>query len=384
MRIFTLGMIASIIFQSIISSAQKNLDLTIKIAPGIDKSNLSIYLNTGKSERNFTPTKNEIRLKEEFSTRYAHIAITIKSGKTDEQASYGFYASDSSALLKIENIENKNNFAGMVYSCQGLYATEKIKKQLDDYVQKEQNILDSINNNSNKLDEHYFEAFKKLIDKKLSFIASHRLNYFSFQEFSYLSLIRFPGRLNAHLNYLYPFFEDVFDEETKSSAEGVAVKERLIRNQFVIEEGMTLPYFQIHDYKKNILNANDLSGSYTLFTFWASWCPPCLRELPAIKAIRSAYPDSVLKIISTNYDSDSLTFINHIAKYEMNWIHVFNTPVLSEKFGISGLGIPQIFLFDRQKKLVYSSLSGKESDAENLTYLTTLLGKEIQNNKVGN
>ncbi|MBP7556033.1 MAG: hypothetical protein KA821_07220 [Chitinophagaceae bacterium] len=87
MRIFKLGMIASIIFQSINSPPQKNLDLTIKIVPGIDKSNLSIYLNTGKSERNFTQTKNTIRLKEEFSTRYAHIAIIIKSGKTDEQAS---------------------------------------------------------------------------------------------------------------------------------------------------------------------------------------------------------------------------------------------------------------------------------------------------------
>ena len=53
----------------------------------------------------------------------------------------------------------------------------------------------------------------------------------------------------------------------------------------------------------NLTSGN--SGEVTLLNFWASWCSPCMRELPSLNRLHALYKDKGLDIITINTDYEN-------------------------------------------------------------------------------
>ncbi|MBQ7691900.1 MAG: AhpC/TSA family protein [Muribaculaceae bacterium] len=99
-------------------------------------------------------------------------------------------------------------------------------------------------------------------------------------------------------------------------------------------------------------------GKYTLVDFWASWCGPCRREIPNIKALYEQYKDKMLFVGVAVWDNPSDTR-NAIKNLGIPW------PVMesgknwtdpTDLYGISG--IPHIMLIDPQGVIVARGLEG--------------------------
>ena len=61
--------------------------------------------------------------------------------------------------------------------------------------------------------------------------------------------------------------------------------------------------FELKDLKNNTRSFNELKGEkITLLDFWASWCKPCLKAIPELNTIYSAYKDKGVEIIGINTD----------------------------------------------------------------------------------
>lgn len=88
-------------------------------------------------------------------------------------------------------------------------------------------------------------------------------------------------------------------------------------------------------------------------SFWATWCSPCIAEIPQLKNIRDSYAENRLAIISIANDTDSTKIINDIAKYKMNWVHIFNSYKMKYLFGQKP--IPSLYLIDKNGKIIFSS-----------------------------
>lgn len=127
--------------------------------------------------------------------------------------------------------------------------------------------------------------------------------------------------------------------------------------------GQEMPDFKITTMDGKTFNSDDLSGKTVLINFFATWCGPCLRELPFVqKEIWNKYKDNkdfILLIISREEKpSKVLPFVKD-KQYIMPFYSDIDRSCYSqfaEKY------IPRNYLFDKSGKLIYQSRGFKAEE----------------------
>lgn len=67
------------------------------------------------------------------------------------------------------------------------------------------------------------------------------------------------------------------------------------------EVGYTAPDFPLQDLNGNPVKLSDFRGQVVCLNFWATWCPPCRSEMPAIEAVHKEMGDKV-KVLAVNVE----------------------------------------------------------------------------------
>ena len=104
------------------------------------------------------------------------------------------------------------------------------------------------------------------------------------------------------------------------------------------------------------------ANKYVLLDFWASWCGPCMAEMPHLKEVYAAYHKKGFEIVGVTRDHKREMWLGAIEKHQLNWIQLgsmnaSSNPV-SEAYGVQG--IPSNFLFDCSTgKIVAVNLRGE-------------------------
>lgn len=110
--------------------------------------------------------------------------------------------------------------------------------------------------------------------------------------------------------------EEKYKESVKEEVEFVEDQEELETSQIIYEEGIDVGKKAI-DFEVELLSGekvklSDYLGKPVFLNFWATWCGPCVGEMPYIEKIKNEYGDKlvVLAINSGDYKEDVKTFIN--------------------------------------------------------------------------
>lgn len=161
---------------------------------------------------------------------------------------------------------------------------------------------------------------------------------------------------------LVPFFEKSSDESMVARAAtmmGAARRLRLMDNTIEIF-GKTADGedFAWDDYK----------GKVVLVDFWASWCGPCIGELPNMKKNLSAYGDKGFEIVGINMDSTREAMDKCVNDKEITWVNIVSDDEenvgwkapMAQHYGITG--IPTAILVNQEGKVVSLRARGSELD----------------------
>lgn len=121
------------------------------------------------------------------------------------------------------------------------------------------------------------------------------------------------------------------------------------------------PVLKLTDMDGNPFDLADHKGQWVFVHFWASWCGPCVREMPAIQRMAKKMADSswALAIINTAEDEDAV--------FGFLGIHAPDLVPLMDRDGLATeawqpRGLPSTYLVDPEGRIRYQALGGRPWD----------------------
>jgi cytochrome c biogenesis protein CcmG/thiol:disulfide interchange protein DsbE len=110
------------------------------------------------------------------------------------------------------------------------------------------------------------------------------------------------------------------------------------------------PSFTRIDLNHRQVSLADYRGKVVLLNFWATWCVPCLSEMPRFVAWQREYGGRGLQVIGISMDDEEQPVRITYQKYRLNYPVVMGDEKIGEMYG-GIFGLPVTFLIDRSGKI---------------------------------
>jgi peroxiredoxin len=346
--------------------AQKHFNLTVQLPQGINIEKVEAWLEDGKTLNKIVPqskTGNQLVLTGDYYSIYAAINLLYTVEPPNRAFANTFFIREKPAFIKFYPSDSAE-YPFKNYSLENAWDFKNEKKQMQDYAFAErQRALDyeaeygdKIFGRDTVIRNPYIKLTNALKEKKMQFILNHLDSYYSF--YSFREDVA-KSRIVSADSLLVIF--NAFPDNFKYSDEGNYLNQFLHGKQLVQNKGKAID-FTTRDINKEKVTLSDYKGKkYVLLHFWATWCTPCMKEIPAIKEISDQYKSKDLQIISIALPSSRYTnYLATINRLQMNWINVYNDTALQNKYG--NQPTPRLYLIDKTGKLVYDSISVENND----------------------
>lgn len=140
-----------------------------------------------------------------------------------------------------------------------------------------------------------------------------------------------------------------------SNPEYINKIDELYTKLWKIEKGAIAPTFELYDIDSTLVKLEDFKGKIIYIDIWATWCSPCIKELPDLDKLQTEFKDKNIVFISICQNDDKERWKASVLTKELQGIHLFVHE--SEKKFLSDYlvtGIPRFILIDENGFIIDS------------------------------
>lgn len=364
------------------SYSQKQFNLKVTLDSSINLNAISCFYYNGREDVNIRDlfVENTLLIKGKLYAPYGSFRIQYKTEKSGIFSSSFLFGHKKTEITFSYNPINPDNLlmysatANVIPEYSNTFFNQLKLYRLNEAMAVSEFFQRNGNNyyKNDSLEKIIGSLYKALNFRTITYLKKHSKNYFSFLFFRTqvyypsLSLFKYD---TAYLKDLIEVLNNSFPKKYVNSYEGRAMLNELDVLLHPVKTNTDAPIFSVKDINGKIINLSEYKGKYVLLDFWASWCLPCLKQIPLIKQIRNAYSKDKLVIVGISGDRQIEELRKAIQLNEINWMNIFDeTKSIRKLYRIRA--IPVIMLIDNNGKLIYSS-----SEKEDRELLLELLSK---------
>ena len=133
--------------------------------------------------------------------------------------------------------------------------------------------------------------------------------------------------------------------------------------------GNMAPVFALNDGQHSV-NLASLRGKVVVLNFWASWCAPCIEEMPSLDALQRELPQ--IQVLAVDSDEEFTQYQNYIAQHHINLMTVFDQKQASNAL-YGSFRFPETYIIDKQGVVRRKLIGAQEfTSPEFVSYLKKL------------
>ena len=148
----------------------------------------------------------------------------------------------------------------------------------------------------------------------------------------------------------------------------------LVRDRFLpVEVGTTAPSFPARDLDGEPVALDDLRGEVVLLNIWATWCPPCLEEMPSMQRLHEEMSGEGLRVVAVSIDAEAGNVdaggrpggdIEAFARRMGLTFEIWHDPAGDIQRTYRTTGVPESFVIDRNGTIIKKVIGATEWDSQ--------------------
>lgn len=128
-----------------------------------------------------------------------------------------------------------------------------------------------------------------------------------------------------------------------------------------VEQVFSAADFTLKSESGKIFHLSDFRGQVVLINFWATWCPPCRREMPSMERMWKKIKGKGVQVLAIDVGEDADTIFEFLGTYPVNF------PLLMDRDGrvvkkYPVTGLPTSYIIDPEGKVIYRAVGSREWD----------------------
>jgi len=128
----------------------------------------------------------------------------------------------------------------------------------------------------------------------------------------------------------------------------------------IITVGDRAPEFQLPALGGSPVSLSDYRGKVVMVHFWATWCPPCVEELPVLESLYQTLKSEGLEILAISIDKGEGSIVSTFMKRYGLTFPVLLDPEASVSSSYGTFKLPETYIVDRQGVVAYKAIGSRE------------------------
>lgn len=134
-----------------------------------------------------------------------------------------------------------------------------------------------------------------------------------------------------------------------------------------IKKTVKAPALRLKNLDGDVVDLKDFRGKVVLVNFWATWCPPCRREMGSLERLHQATKDKNVEVLAVNIGEDMDTVFSFLGTVDPSpYFQMLFDPDASSMKTWNVNGLPTTYIIHKDGTIAYRAVGGREFDHPNI------------------